>query len=159
MGDVNLIGVRLQVLILHRHGSERRVVTGIPRAWHGEDESTALGAIGTGLAVACTGIAGVGDGRGGADIVCHLSIVVGHEVDLDVTLRGVGPVDLDLCAGLPVDGALVEVARRVVENERRIRVLVLPRLEMLQRRCSTEGGCGEKSGHSKNLCNRSHLGI
>lgn len=85
MGDVDLVGVRLQVLVLHRHGTQRRVVSGVPRAGHGEDKATALSAVGTWLAEPCTGIASVGDGRSGGDVVSDVRVVVGHEIDLDIS--------------------------------------------------------------------------
>lgn len=155
VGDGDHVSVRLQVLVLDRHGSQTGVVAGGPRAGHREDEATALSAVGARLAVACTGIAGGGDGWGSANVVGDLGVVVGHEVDLDGALRRVDPVDGDLRAGHPEDVASVEVACGLVHHELRVGVLVLSGLELGRHR--GEGGCGENGGSSQDLCERSHL--
>lgn len=156
MGDVDHVGVRVQAWVLDRHGSQTRVVTGVPRARDGKDETTALSTVGTGLTETGTSITGVGDGRGGADVVSDLSVVVKHEVDLDGTLGRVDPVDSDLCTGLPEDVASVEVASWLVHDKLRVGVLVLSNLELGGG--SSEGRSGEDGGGSQDLCERSHFG-
>lgn len=155
MSNVNFVGVRLQVLVLHRHGANGRVVAGIPRARDSEDKSAASGAVGTRLAVSCTSITGGGSGRSGTNGVSDLGVVVGHEVDLNGTCGRVGPVNGDLLTWFPVDGALVEIAGRVVDDERRVGILVLPCLEA-HRGSSSKSRSGEDGCNSQGFCERSH---
>lgn len=158
--DVDLVGVRLQALILHVRGSESTVVAGVPRAGDGKDKATALSAVRTWPTVTFTSIASVGDGRSSTDSVGYVRVVVGHEIDLDSALGRIDPVDSDLCTWFPVDGALVEVARRLFDDEHRVGVLVLSCLETLEGRSDDESGCSEhSSGRSQSLCERSHDGV
>lgn len=155
MSDVDLVRVRLQVLVLNRHSAHGRVVSSIPRARHGKDKATALFAVGSGLAVAVTSIAGVGDCRSNTDSISDVRVVVGHEVDLDVACgRRVVPVDSDLLSRCPVNGALVKVARGLVDNERRVGVLVLTHLKL--GRNSSQHRSSKDSRAGQDFCEGSH---
>lgn len=147
MGDINLVGERLQVFVLCRHGAQRRVVSGVPRARNGKNETAALSTVRTRLTVTGTRVASTGGGRSNANGVSDLGIVVGHEIDLDVTLRRrIIPIDSHLLAWRPVDGALDEITRWFVDDERRVGILVLSNLELRSRSSQCWSGKNSRSG-------------